>query len=270
MLLADGVRVDASGAFDDFDEAFFSGDGLERLAGWAKSEARSAPAVPPGARLGPPVARPSKIVCIGLNYRDHAEETGAALPSEPIIFCKSTTALCGCADPLVIPRESTCTDYEVELAVVIGKRTSYVTDGDALSHIAGYVMMNDYSERSFQKDRGGQWVKGKSCDSFAPLGPFLATADEVPNPGALGVWLDVNGEPRQRSSTSNLIFPVPFLVGYLSQFMTLLPGDIISTGTPAGVGMGFDPPRYLNPGDVIEFGIDGLGSTRQTAVAWRA
>jgi 2,4-diketo-3-deoxy-L-fuconate hydrolase len=219
-------------------------------------------------RLGPCVVRPSKIVCIGLNYAGHARETGADMPTEPIIFFKATTSLCGPNDDLVLPPGSEKTDWEVELAIVVGKRASYVTEQDALEHVAGYALHNDYSERAWQLERGGQWVKGKSFDTFAPLGPFLATKDEVPSPNELRLWLSVNGERRQDSNTSDMIFFIPKLVSYLSQFMTLLPGDIISTGTPFGVGLGLDPPVYLKVGDVVELGIDGLGTSRQNAVAF--
>jgi 2-keto-4-pentenoate hydratase/2-oxohepta-3-ene-1,7-dioic acid hydratase in catechol pathway len=264
VLLGDGTRVDVSGVVPDFDEAFFGGAGLTTLARWLPGNASSAPRLPPRDRLGPPLRRPSKIVCIGLNFRDHAAETGAAIPAEPVIFFKSTTALVGPNDPLVTPRGATKVDWEVELAVVIGKTARYVAEGQALDHVAGYALHNDYSERSFQLERGGQWVKGKSADTFAPLGPFLATRDEIPDAQALPMWLKVNGEFRQRSSTGNMIFPVPKLVSYLSQFMTLLPGDVISTGTPAGVGLGMKPePVYLKPGDVVELGIEGLGESRQ-------
>jgi 2,4-diketo-3-deoxy-L-fuconate hydrolase len=267
LELEDGRRIDSSGFGSDYNEVFFAGDGLERLRDWASANATSAPIVTPGTRLGPPVARPSKLVCIGLNYRDHATETGAAIPAEPIIFLKATSAICGPNDPLIIPRGSEKTDWEVELALVIGKKASYVEKENALDHVAGYLLHNDYSERAFQIERGGQWVKGKSCDSFAPLGPFLATPDEIADVNALPMWLKVNGEIRQNGNTSNLIFDVPTIVSYLSHFMTLLPGDVITTGTPAGVGMGMKPPTYLKPGDVVELGIDGLGSSRQEAIA---
>ena len=264
--LPDGSRRDVSGFGSDYDEAFFGGDGLARLASWL--ETGDTHPLPPDVRLGPPVARPSKIVCIGLNFRDHAAETGAALPAEPVIFFKATTALCGPNDPLVIPRGATKVDWEVELAVVIGRRARYVELADALSHVAGYALHNDYSERSFQLERGGQWSKGKSSDTFAPLGPFLATPDEVADPKALGMWLSVNGVARQKGTTANMVFDVATLVSYVSQFMTLLPGDVISTGTPAGVGMGIKPePVFLKAGDVVELGIDGLGSSRQQVVA---
>jgi 2,4-diketo-3-deoxy-L-fuconate hydrolase len=264
VLLGDGTRVDVSGCVPDFDEGFFGGDGVATLARWLPGNASSAPRLGARDRLGPPLRRPSKIVCIGLNFRDHAAETGAAIPAEPVIFFKSTTALVGPNDPLVTPRNATKVDWEVELAVVIGKTARYVPEAQAYEHVAGYALHNDYSERSFQLERGGQWVKGKSADTFAPLGPYLATRDEVPDPQRLGMWLKVNGEYRQRSSTGNMIFAVPVLVSYLSQFMTLLPGDVISTGTPAGVGLGMKPePVYLKPGDVVELGIDGLGESRQ-------
>jgi len=267
LILPDGRRIDASGFGANYDEAFFGSGGLERLARWLAKDGRSAPALRDDVRLGPPIVRPSKIVCIGLNYRDHAKETGQALPAEPVLFFKATTALSGPNDDVIIPKGSTKTDWEVELAVVIGRRASYVEKNAALSHVAGYVLHNDYSERAFQLERGGQWVKGKSADTFAPLGPYLATRDEVPDPQRLGMWLKVNGEYRQRSSTGNMIFAVPVLVSYLSQFMTLLPGDVISTGTPAGVGLGMKPePVYLKPGDVVELGIEGLGESRQEIV----
>ena len=267
VLLGDGTRVDVSSCVPDFDEAFFGGDGLATLARWLPGNASSAPRLGARDRLGPPLRRPSKIVCIGLNFRDHAAETGAAIPAEPVIFFKSTTALVGPNDPLVTPRNSTKVDWEVELAVVIGKTARYVPEAQAYDHVAGYALHNDYSERSFQLERGGQWVKGKSADTFAPLGPYLATRDEVPDPQRLGMWLKVNGEYRQRSSTGNMIFAVPVLVSYLSQFMTLLPGDVTSTGTPAGVGLGMKPePVYLKPGDVVELGIEGLGESRQEIV----
>jgi 2-keto-4-pentenoate hydratase/2-oxohepta-3-ene-1,7-dioic acid hydratase in catechol pathway len=264
LQLEDGTRVDASAFGSDYDEAFFGGGGLARLREWSAAKAARAPRVAAGTRLGPPVARPSKIVCIGLNYRDHAAETGAQLPKEPVIFFKATSSLVGPDDDLVTPRGAEKVDWEVELAVVIGARTSYVTKEDASRHIAGYALHNDYSERSFQLEHGGQWSKGKSADTFAPLGPFLATPDEIPDPQALPMWLTVNGESRQKSSTANMIFDVPTLVSYLSQFMSLLPGDVISTGTPAGVGLGIKPePVYLKVGDVVELGIDGLGRSRQ-------
>ncbi len=267
VIAADGRRIDVSAAFNNFDETFFATDGLARLANWLASNEEQAPELAPHARLGPPVARPSKIICIGLNYRDHAAESGMAEPGEPVVFFKATTALTGPDDGLVIPRGSEKTDWEVELAVVIGKTAKHVSPEDALSHVAGYVLHNDYSERAWQLERGGQWVKGKSADTYAPLGPFLATADEIPDPHNLRLWLTVNGEKKQDGNTANFIFNIPHVISYLSGFMTLLPGDVISTGTPAGVGLGFKPPQYLKPGDVIELGIDGLGTQRQVASA---
>jgi len=269
LQLSYGSRIDASGFGGDYDEAFFASGGLARLASWLKSNQSSAPRVAASARLGSAVCRPSKIVCIGLNYRDHAAETKAEAPKEPVLFFKATTSLVGPNDPLVRPRNSTKVDWEVELAVVIGKRALYVSKEKALDHVAGFSLHNDYSERQFQLERGGQWVKGKSADTFAPLGPFLATVDELPNFGNLKMWLKVNGKLRQNSSTANMIFDVPTLVSYVSQFMTLLPGDIISTGTPAGVGMGMNPPSFLNAGDVVELGIDGLGESRQEVTEYQ-
>lgn len=266
LLLGDGTRVDASAFGEDWDEEFLGSDGLLRLGSWARDHAASAPRIAPSERLGPPVGRPSKIVCIGLNYADHAKESGVAAPPEPVIFFKSTTALSGPDDDVVLPRGSTKTDWEVELAVVVGRRARYVSLEEALSFVAGYVLHNDYSEREHQLERKGQWVKGKSADTFAPLGPFLATPDEVGDVQALDMWLTVNGETRQKSSTSHMIFGVAHLVHYLSQFMTLLPGDVISTGTPAGVGLGLKPPVYLKSGDVVECGIDTLGRQRQRIV----
>ena len=268
VLLSDGTRLDASGFGSDYDEAFFGGRGLGSLSSWLKSNAGNAPKVPVDTRLGPPIFRPSKIVCIGLNFRDHAHETGAKIPTEPVIFFKSTTALVGPNDNLVIPKNGTKVDWEVELAIVIGKRALYVPKEKALEHVAGYVLHNDYSERAFQIERGGQWVKGKSADTFAPLGPFVATPDEIADVGNLKMWLKVNGEVRQNSSSANMIFDVPTLVSYVSEFMTLLPGDVISTGTPAGVGLGMKPPQFLKAGDVVELGIEGLGESKQHVVAF--
>ena len=269
LLLDDGTRLDASALGQDYDEKFLGGDGLERLAAWVRASAATAPRVPDDARLGPPIARPSKIVCIGLNFHDHAAESGMAVPAEPVIFFKATTALCGPNDPVVIPKGGTKLDWEVELAIVIGRRAQHVARDQALEYVAGYALHNDYSERTFQLERGGQWVKGKSADTFAPLGPYLATRDEVPEPGRLDMWLTVNGERRQQSTTANMIFDVPTLVSYVSEFMTLLPGDIISTGTPAGVGLGMKPaPQYLKAGDDVELGIDRLGRSRQRVIAY--
>jgi 2,4-diketo-3-deoxy-L-fuconate hydrolase len=264
VLLKDNTTIDVSSFAGDFDEAFFAGDGLRGLAAWIETHGPSAPRLDPIGRIGPSLARPSKIVCIGLNYKDHAAESKMDLPKEPILFFKATSAIVGPNDDLVIPKGATKTDWEVELAVVIGKKASYVDESRALDHVAGYVLHNDYSERAFQLERGGQWVKGKSCDTFAPIGPFIATADEIADPQALGMWLTVNGRQMQKGTTANMIFGVRTLVSYCSQFMTLLPGDIITTGTPAGVGLGFKPePVFLKSGDQVALGIDGLGEQRQ-------
>ena len=262
-LLPDGSRIDTSSFGSDYNEAFFANNGLKELDSWVRKSSSSAPRVASSVRLGPPICRPSKIICIGLNYRDHAAETKAEAPKEPVLFFKATTSLVGPNDDLVRPLNSSKVDWEVELAVVIGRKASYVSKEKALDYVAGYALHNDYSERHFQLERGGQWVKGKSADTFAPLGPFLATQDEIPTVGNLKMWLKVNGVVRQNSSTSNMIFDVPTLVSYVSQFMTLLPGDLISTGTPAGVGLGMNPPVYLNAGDVVELGIEGLGESQQ-------
>ena len=269
ILLEDGTRLDASGFGPDYDEEFFATDGLTKLRNWLARQGASPLRVRRSVRLGPPICRPSKIVCIGLNFRDHAEESGMEIPKEPVIFLKATSALVGPNDPLVIPKNATKVDWEVELAIVMEKRASYVSRENALDYVAGFALHNDYSERSFQLERGGQWVKGKSADSFAPLGPFLATKDEIQDLNQLGMWLKVNGEFRQRGSTSKMIFDVPALVAYVSEFMTLLPGDVISTGTPPGVGLGMKPPQYLKAGDVVELGIDGLGESRQQIVDYR-
>ena len=267
ILLSDGTRIDTSGfgpaGVFGYGEEFFASDGLAQLREWIVSHLNAAPRVAPSVRLGPPIGRPSKIVCIGLNFRDHAAESRMEPPKEPVIFFKSTTSLVGPNDPLVIPRGATKVDWEVEVAAVIGKRALYVSREEALNFVAGYVLHNDYSERSFQLERGGQWVKGKSADTFAPLGPFLATPDEIADVDRLAMWLKVNGETRQNSSTAQMIFGVATLVSYVSQFMTLLPGDVISTGTPAGVGLGMNPPRYLKAGDIVELGVEGLGESRQ-------
>ena len=270
ILLDDGTRLDTSGQVGDYDEAFFGGDGIDRLRQWLAADGAAAPRIPADARIGCAIARPSKIVCIGLNFRDQAAESGMDLPKEPVIFFKASSAIAGPNDPVRIPRGGTKLDWEVELAVVIGRRAAYVDERHALNHVAGYVLHNDYSERSFQLERGGQWVKGKSCDTFAPIGPFLATRDEIADPQSLEMWLTVNGETRQRGSTANMVFGVAALVSYVSQFMTLLPGDVISTGTPAGVGLGMKPePVFLAEGDVVELGIEKLGRSRQQVVAER-
>ena len=253
--------------FKDYDEKFFETDGLTRLKEIVL-RGDATPLVSKKINYVAPIARPSKIVCIGLNYAKHAAESGMAIPPEPVVFFKSTTALCGPNDDVIIPRNSEKTDWEVELAVVIGKKTSYIEESEAMDYVAGYTLHNDYSERAFQLERSGQWVKGKSNDTFAPLGPFIVTKDEVPNPHNLRLWLSVNGEMLQDSNTDDMIYKIPFVIAYLSQFMTLLPGDVISTGTPFGVGLGFKPPRYLKAGDVVELGIDGLGTQRQVAKNW--
>ncbi|MGD9715051.1 MAG: fumarylacetoacetate hydrolase family protein [Thermomicrobiales bacterium] len=270
VVLPGEKRIDVSAFVPDYDEAFFASDGVRRLREWLAANEKNCPVVDPSVRVGPCVARPSKIVCIGLNYAKHAAESGVAPPKEPVIFLKATSSIVGPNDDVVIPRGSQKTDWEVELAAVIGKRASYVDEANALDYVAGYCLHNDYSERAYQLERGGQWDKGKSCDTFAPLGPFLVTKDEIPNPHNLHLWLQVNGVMRQDSSTSDLIFNLPTLISYVSQFMTLLPGDVLSTGTPSGVGMGLKPPTFLKPGDVVQLGIDGLGVARQRLVAYEA
>jgi 2,4-didehydro-3-deoxy-L-rhamnonate hydrolase len=260
---------DTSSFGEDYNEEFFASEGLNRLKKFVEGKKDQLPKLSKDVRLASPIARPSKIVCIGLNYADHAKETNAQVPKEPIIFFKSTTAVVGPNDDVIIPKNSTKTDWEVELAVVIGKKASYIDEAEALDYVAGYCLHNDLSEREFQIERGGQWVKGKSCDTFAPLGPFLATQDEISDIDNLRLWLKVNGKTMQDGTTANLIFKIPFLVSYLSQFMTLLPGDIISTGTPAGVGLGMNPQVYLKPGDVVELGIEGLGSAKQNLKAYQ-
>lgn len=262
-VLFNNKRLDVSNFVFDYDESFFGNDGIELLEEWLGKNHGSCPIIDDNVRLGPPLARPSKMICIGLNYAGHARESGMDLPKQPVVFFKATSAIVGPNDPLEIPRNSQKTDWEVELAFVIGKKAKYVEEADAYDHIAGYVLHNDYSERAFQLEHGGQWVKGKSADTFAPIGPFIATKDEISDPHNLRLWLKVNGKKVQDSNTSDLIFNIPKLVAHLSSYMTLLPGDIISTGTPAGVGMGFNPPRYLKGGEFIELGVDGLGSSSQ-------
>ncbi|MFN0292597.1 fumarylacetoacetate hydrolase family protein [Pedobacter helvus] len=264
----DTKNYDLSSFREDYNEQFFENDGVERLKAFIKENASELKEIPAGSRLGAPIARPSKIVCIGLNYLDHATETGAAIPKEPIIFFKSTTSVVGPFDDIMLPKGSEKTDWEVEFGVVIGKTARYVEETNALAHVAGYVLINDVSEREFQLERGGTWDKGKGCDTFAPMGPYLVTADEMPDTSNVGLWLSVNGKMYQNGNTKNLIFSVPELIAYVSKFMTLLPGDVISTGTPAGVGLGFKPPIYLKEGDVVELGADGLGVAKQTVVAF--
>ena len=254
---------DVSPYFADFNESFFEQNGMEKLAQIVASETLTE--ITSIDRIGSCVARPSKIICVGLNYADHAKETGAAIPTEPILFFKSTSALSGPYDEVIIPKNSVKTDWEVELAIVIGKKASYVEEKDAYDYVAGYCLHNDYSEREFQLERGGNWSKGKGCDTFAPLGPFLATKEEIADVHDLNMWLDVNGKRFQTSNTNQLIFNIPQVVSYISQFMTLLPGDVISTGTPHGVGLGFNPPIFLKAGDVVTLGMDGLGEQKQTA-----
>lgn len=261
-------RFDTSAFDEDYNEIFFESDGINRLEKFITDNEGKLPAVADSERWGSPIARPSKLICIGLNYADHAKETGAATPAEPVIFMKATSAIVGPFDDVIIPKGAKKVDWEVELAVVIGKKASYVDEADALDYVAGYTLHNDVSEREFQLERGGTWDKGKGCDTFAPIGPFVATADEITDSGNLKLWLSVNGNMMQNGSTSNFIFNVPFVVAYVSKFMTLLPGDVITTGTPAGVAMGLKPPAYLQPGDVMELGIDGLGTSKQTVKAY--
>jgi 2,4-diketo-3-deoxy-L-fuconate hydrolase len=267
-VIVNDVWYDTSALGGDYNEEFFENNGLGRLEEFVKANAGKLIEVDQNERLGPPICRPSKIVCIGLNYVDHARETGASIPPEPIIFMKSTTSVVGPNDNIIIPRNSVKTDWEVELAVVIGKKTSYVEEALALDYVAGYVLHNDVSEREFQIERGGTWDKGKGCDTFAPMGPFMATPDELGDVNNLNLWLTVNGQKMQDGNTSDFIFNVPYVISYVSQFMTLLPGDVISTGTPAGVGLGFKPPIYLKEGDVVELGIEGLGRAKQTLKAY--
>lgn len=262
--------LDVSAYIQDYNEAFFENDGLDKLSLLLVEKQNELAEIPAGVRIASCVPRPSKIVCIGLNFADHARETGAAIPAEPIIFFKATTALSGPNDDIIIPKNSVKTDWEVELAFVIGKKAQYVDEADAMNYVAGYCLHNDVSEREFQIERGGNWSKGKGCDSFAPLGPFLVTTEEIEDENNLKMWLSVNGKMVQNSNTDQLIFKVPALVSYLSQFMTLLPGDVISTGTPPGVGLGFNPPVYLKEGDIVELGIEGLGTQKQTAKNWKA
>lgn len=261
----DGKWLDCSAFGSDWSEEFLEADGISKLASWLGENASSCPEVSKDVRIGPPIKRPSKLICVGLNYLLHAKESGMEVPTQPILFMKATSSISGPFDPIIIPKGSQATDWEVELAVVIGKKATYVSEEDAMDYVAGYVLHNDVSERDFQLRHGGQWVKGKSADNFAPLGPYLVTKDEVDDPHNLRLWLKLNGKTLQDSNTSDLVFNVPQLVSYISQYMSLLPGDIISTGTPAGVGMGFNPPVYLKEGDVVELGIDGLGSSKQRA-----
>ncbi|MEM0949427.1 MAG: fumarylacetoacetate hydrolase family protein [Pseudomonadota bacterium] len=265
LLDADGVLRDLSGQVSDIADEVLTTSGLARL---SDVDPASLPAVAGAPRIGPCVGGVGKFICIGLNYSDHAEETGNPIPDEPIIFAKSTSAICGPDDDVIIPKGSTKTDWEVELGVVIGDEARYVDEAEALNHVAGYCVINDVSERAFQIERGGQWTKGKSCDTFGPIGPWLVTRDDVSDPGNLSMWLDVDGHRYQDGSTKTMIFGVAHIVSYLSQFMSLQPGDVISTGTPPGVGLGQTPQVYLKPGQVMELGIQGLGQQRQNVVAW--
>ena len=264
LMHSDGTIRDLSGLIDDLAGAALSPESLARL---AAVDAGGLPEVAGNPRLGPPVAGTGKFICIGLNYADHAAESGMEVPPEPVIFMKATSAICGPNDPIILPRGSEKTDWEVELAVIIGKAAKYVSEAEALDHVAGYAITNDVSERAFQAERAGQWTKGKSCDNFGQIGPWLVTRDEVSDPQNLAMWLTVNGKTMQDGSSKTMVYGVAHLVHYLSQFMTLHPGDVISTGTPPGVGLGMKPPRYLKAGDVVELGIAGLGQQRQDVIA---
>ena len=267
LLTSDGKHLDISSFGQDLNEHSIEKGILENIASWIPKNIENCEEIAEPYRFESCIARPSKIICIGLNYSRHAKETGMEAPAEPIIFFKSTSALCGPNDPVIIPKGSQKTDWEVELALIIGKKTSYASEETAMQNLAGYCLHNDYSERAFQLERGGQWVKGKSADHFAPLGPYFVTKDEIKDHHNLHLWLDLNGKRMQNSNTSDLIFKIPFLISYVSQFMTLLPGDVISTGTPEGVGMGQKPALYLKPGDQLHLGIEGLGEQRQIAIA---
>lgn len=260
----DGKLRDLSGSIADLAGAALDPSALDGL---GKVDPQSLPLVEGSPRLGPCIAGTGKFICIGLNYSDHAAETGATVPPEPIIFMKASSAIVGPNDDVLIPRGSTKTDWEVEFGIVIGRKAKYVSEDSALDYVAGYCVCHDVSERAFQTERHGQWTKGKSCDTFGPTGPWLVTKDEVPDPQNLSMWLKVNGQTMQDGSTKTMVYGVKYLVSYLSQFMSLMPGDIISTGTPPGVGMGLKPPRFLKAGDVVELGIEGLGTQKQTFVA---
>jgi 2,4-didehydro-3-deoxy-L-rhamnonate hydrolase len=269
IQLENGTNIDISHFGEDYNETFFETNGIERLRSWLKDNESECPSISAETRLGSPICRPSKLLCIGLNYAKHAAEAGMKIPSEPVLFFKSTTAIVGPYDDVIIPKGSEKTDWEVELAVVIGKKASYISKEEVIDHIAGYVLHNDISERAFQIEREGQWCKGKGCDTFAPLGPFLATTDEIKDPNNLNLWLKLNGKTMQDSSTSDFIFNIQESISYISQFMTLLPGDVISTGTPFGVGLGLNPQMFLKPGDVMELGIEGLGVSKQNVKAYQ-
>lgn len=264
-----GQHLDVSAFREDYNEAFFATDGSMRLAVWLADNLAACPPIPDGVRLGPCVARPSKLIGIGLNYRQHGAETGLGTPTEPVFFLKATSAISGPNDDVILPRDATKLDWETELAFVIGRRASYVSEANALSYVAGYTILNDYSERAFQLERGGQWTKGKSADTFAPLGPYLTPVADVLDPQSLHIWLKLNGETQQDATTGDMIFALPKLISYVSEFMTLLPGDVITTGSPSGVGMGQHPPRFLQAGDEVELGIGELGTQRQRIVPFR-
>lgn len=264
ILDQQGVIRDLSGVVDDITPQVLEND-LGRL---AALDVTKLPQIPKTVRIGAPVAGVRKIVCIGLNYRKHAQETGMAVPAEPLVFMKATSAISGPYDPVILPKGATKGDWEVEYAIIIGKTARYVSEARAMDHVAGYCVLNDVSERAFQMERVGQWTKGKSCDTFAPMGPWLVTKDEISDPHRLKLWLEVNGRRYQDSATSDNIFSVPFMVSYLSQFMTLEPGDVISTGTPEGTGVGQKPPVFLKPGDVMRLGVEGLGEQRQEVIAY--
>ena len=267
VILEDGRRLDVGGQFTDYDEGFFALGGLEALQAWVDDGCPDAEEIPPDARLGPPVDRPSKIVCVGKNYLEHAKEFGEGIPTEPVLFMKATTCWCGPFDDVINPPGSTKLDYEVELAVIVGKTAAHVKEDHALDHVAGYSVFCDYSERAWQKEMGGQWTKGKSHDTFGPMGPWMVPASQIADPQGLRLWCKVNNELRQNGWTGDMMFGVRHLISYISRFMTLLPGDVIATGTPAGVGMGMKPPRFLSPGDCVELGIEGIGEIKQRIVA---
>lgn len=269
IKIDDSTSIDVSAFINDYNESFFENNDLEKLKKWLSINIDSCPKISNKTRLGPPLVRPSKIICVGLNYSKHANESGMAVPKEPVLFFKSTTSIIGPYDDVIIPKNSNKTDWEVELALVIGKKASYIDAGQVKDHIFGYVLHNDISERSFQLEREGQWVKGKSCDTFAPLGPYLVTKDEIKNANNLNLWLKLNGEIMQKSNTSDFIFKINEVVSYISQFMTLLPGDIISTGTPSGVGLGFDPPKFLKNNDIMELSVEGLGVSKQKVKSYK-
>jgi 2,4-diketo-3-deoxy-L-fuconate hydrolase len=269
IQLDKGQKIDVSAFGLDYDEVFFGFEGPKKLRDWLSLNQENCPKIGDNIRLGPPICRPSKIVCVGLNYAKHAQESGMEVPSEPVLFFKASSAIIGPNDDVILPRNSKKSDWEVELAIVIGAKASYVEEENAMNHVAGYVIHNDISEREFQLERSGQWVKGKSSDTFAPLGPYIATTEEIKDPHNLNMWLKLNGKTMQDSNTSDLIFGIPKLVSYISEFMTLLPGDIISTGTPFGVGLGLDPQIFLKEGDEMELGIEGLGVSKQKVISFK-